>query len=58
MEPFLVPVDETRRLLGGISRTTFYELLKAGYLEPVKIGRRTFIRTDNIRAFLKTRGQA
>jgi hypothetical protein len=41
MEALLVSVTETRRLLGGISRTTFYELIKAGYLKPVKIGRRT-----------------
>jgi predicted DNA-binding transcriptional regulator AlpA len=55
MEALLVSVTETRPLLGGISRTTFYELIKAGYLKPVKIGRRTFLRIDSIRAFLKAR---
>ena len=36
-------VDEFCRRGGGISRTTFYELLKEKRLSTVKIGSRTYI---------------
>ncbi|OBI72716.1 helix-turn-helix domain-containing protein [Mycobacterium asiaticum] len=39
----LVPYDEAMRMLGGIGRTTFYELMATGEIEQVKIGRRGFI---------------
>jgi excisionase family DNA binding protein len=39
--------------LGGISRTTFYALVKEGELSLVKIGRRSFVHAEEIDDFLK-----
>jgi excisionase family DNA binding protein len=49
MEPVCISVGETARAL-GIGRTKVYELINAGQLETVKIGRRTLVRTASIRA--------
>jgi excisionase family DNA binding protein len=40
MEPLLVTVSEGRRLT-GLGNTKFYELIKNGTIETVKVGRRT-----------------
>jgi excisionase family DNA binding protein len=47
-------VPETRQLLGNISHTTFYDLLRDGRLKAVKIGSRTFVSDDALRAFIRT----
>jgi excisionase family DNA binding protein len=49
VEPICASINETARAL-GIGRTKIYELINAGRLETVKIGRRTLVRTDSIRA--------
>ena len=49
MEPIFASINETARAL-GVGRTKIYELINAGRLETVKIGRRTLVRTDSIRA--------
>ena len=49
MEPICASVNDTARVL-GIGRTKVYELINAGRLETVKIGRRTLVRTASIRA--------
>ena len=49
MEPICASINETARAL-GVGRTKIYELINAGRLETVKIGRRTLVRTDSIRA--------
>ena len=46
-------VDETRMELGGICRTTFYKLVEERSLSMVKIGRRTFVATSELDAFVK-----
>ena len=48
----LYPVPETRHRLGGIGHTQFYELVRNGELETVKIGRRTFVASDEIQRFI------
>lgn len=50
----LYSVEEARFLLGGISRATLYELLNAGELETVTIGRRRLIPAAAINAFIAT----
>lgn len=50
----MYPVEETRDKIGGISHTTFYELVKAGRIRTVKLGRRTFVMADEIDRFLAT----
>lgn len=49
----MYPVEETRERLGGISHTTFYELVKGGRINTVKLGRRTFVMADEIERFLE-----
>ena len=47
----LYSIEEARALLGGIARNTIYELMKAGSLPSVVIGRRRFVSADSICAF-------
>ena len=49
----LISVAEARQQLGGISQTTFYALVKEGELSLVKIGRRSFVRTEELDDFLR-----
>jgi excisionase family DNA binding protein len=48
----LTPVKEARQQLGGISRTTFYALVKDGELSLVKIGCRSFVQAEELDDFL------
>jgi len=45
-------VNDARAVLGGIGRTTLYNLIKSGRLPVVRIGRRTFIADDDTRALI------
>ncbi len=45
-------VEDAGRRLGGIGRTTVYELIAAGKLEAVKLGSRTLITAASIEALL------
>jgi len=47
----LLDVPTTERLL-GVSRSSLFELLRAGHLPAVKVGRRTLIRTSDLRRFI------
>ncbi|WP_420142311.1 helix-turn-helix domain-containing protein [Sphingomonas sp.] len=51
MDPVTVTVEGARKAL-GIGNTKIYELIGEGRLRTVKIGRRTLIRTDSIRALV------
>jgi excisionase family DNA binding protein len=42
-QPELYSIQEARKLLGGISRNTIYQLLRSGELASVVIGCRRFI---------------
>ena len=44
----LYSIQESRSLLGGISRNTIYDLLRTGQLASVLIGCRRFISADAI----------
>jgi excisionase family DNA binding protein len=44
----LYSIQESRKLLGGISRNTIYQLLRTGRLASVVIGCRRFISADAI----------
>ena len=48
----LVPIPEVRTRLGGLSRTTVYDLINAGELVKVKIGARGFVTADSITAYV------
>jgi predicted DNA-binding transcriptional regulator AlpA len=51
----LLAIDEARRELGGISRTTFYALANNGHLTTLKIGRRTFVAASELDALIERR---
>lgn len=38
----------------GIARTQLYNLIREGRIDAFKLGRRTLIRTDSVRAFLSS----
>lgn len=48
MEPICVRIA-TAVELTGIGRSTLYELIAAGEIETVKVGRSTFIRYDSLK---------
>ena len=48
VERLLYSIQEARRLLGGISRNTIYQLLRDGQLASVIIGCRRFVSDDAI----------
>jgi hypothetical protein len=48
----LVPIEDAQRELGGIGRTTLYELIEQGHLIRARIGRRAFITGDSIASYI------
>jgi excisionase family DNA binding protein len=48
----LCAIPVTQEVLGGIGRTTVYELMKDGSLESVKIGSRSFITRRSLEAYV------
>lgn len=54
----LTPYTEAMQALGGIGRTTLFELINAGHLDRVKIGRRGFIATASLAAYVESLSEA
>lgn len=48
----LLPYDDARVALGGIGRTTLWELVNRGELVRVNVGRRGFITAKSIAAYV------
>ncbi len=46
----LYPIPEAREKLGGISHSGFYKLVAEGAIRLTKIGRRSFVSDDELRA--------
>ena len=44
----LLTAKQTRRLLGGIAKSTLWRLVRQGELPVVRIGRRTFFRPEDV----------
>ena len=51
MNPITVSVAEACRIV-GIGRTSLYQLLNAGKLEAIKLGRRRLIKVASLEALL------
>lgn len=49
----LMPYDSARSLLGGIGRTTLYQLIEAGEIQRVKIGNRAFITARSLTDYVE-----
>jgi hypothetical protein len=54
----LVPYDEVRTALGGIGRTTLYELFERNQLTQVHIGRRGFVTAESLAAYVDRLNEA
>jgi predicted DNA-binding transcriptional regulator AlpA len=55
----LVSIQEAReKWLGGLGRTTIYELIKRGDLTQVHIGRRGFITAKSLEAYVDRLSEA
>jgi len=50
----LDPIPDAQAYIGGIGRTTLYELAKAGHLKIVKIGARAFVTRESLDAYVQT----
>jgi excisionase family DNA binding protein len=57
-EQLLIPVPATCSKLGGVSRTTVYELVNRGELTKVNIGRRGFITAKSLAAYVDRLSEA
>ena len=51
-------VKEAREHLGGISESTFYELVKGGYLKTFRVGRRRMVLTSELDAYIERQTEA
>jgi hypothetical protein len=49
LEPFAVPLDEARRLLGNKGRNQVFEAIRRGELDAVRDGNKTLITVESIR---------
>ena len=54
----LTPYNEATQALGGIGRTMLFELINDGHLEKVNIGRRGFITSSSINAYVNSLTEA
>ena len=52
-ERLLISIEDGRQKLGGIGRTTVYELIKQGELEHVNIGRRGFLTATSLAQYVE-----
>lgn len=51
-ERLLIPIADTCAQLGGVSRTTVYDLVNRAELVKVNIGRRGFITSESLTAYV------
>lgn len=51
MDPITVTIDGAKKAT-GLGATKLYELIAEGRLKTIKIGRRTLVKTDSIRALV------
>lgn len=54
LPPLAIPVEQAATLL-GCGRTRVFELLRAGSLRRVRIGRKTLVGTESVEALLTPR---
>lgn len=51
MEPLGLSIPDTGKALGGSSRNTIYRLINRGKLKKVKIGARSLVTVESIKAY-------
>jgi Helix-turn-helix domain len=57
-EQLLIPIPGTCSALGGVSRTTVYDLVNQGQLVKVNIGRRGFITAKSLADYVDRLSEA
>ena len=58
MDRLLVPLDEAMHQLGDIGRTKLYELIDDGEIVRVNVGRRSFVLSESIAAYVDRLAEA
>ena len=53
-EPLLYDRQQVQRLLGNISRTKLYQLVKDGQINPLRIGGKVVFTPDEVRRYVAT----
>jgi excisionase family DNA binding protein len=48
----LLTIAEVMAQLGGVSRSHLYVLFESGQLKPIKLGRRTFVASDQLDRYI------
>ena len=56
--PLLHDIITMQKLLGGVSRSTIYELFASGQLKSVKLGNRRLVRHDEALRYVASLGAA
>ena len=54
IEPLAIPINEAARL-GGVGRSTIYNEIANGNLKVRKVGRRTIVAMEDLRAWLASK---
>ena len=57
-QQLLTPIDSARTVLGRVGRTKLYELVNQGQIVKVSIGRRSFITTESLAAYVDRLSEA
>ena len=52
--PLLFSIEDARRELGDIGKTTIFAMISAGQIEAVKVGRRTMVVGESCRAYVES----
>ena len=52
VERLLYPLTEVRKMLGGLSHSGLYNLFASGAIRVTKIGRRSYVTAEEIRAYV------
>jgi hypothetical protein len=54
MNQLLYDLPDSSRVLGGMSRSTLFERIKAGEIKTVKVGKRTYIAHDELQRYVRS----
>jgi hypothetical protein len=58
VEPPVLPIEEGRKFLGGIGRSKFYELSRAGKIEIISVGGRSVAVVDSLKRYIAAEREA
>jgi excisionase family DNA binding protein len=58
LEPLLVTVEETGRLLGGISKPSVYKLIHSEGFPVVRLGKRTLVSVQGLQEWIRYQTEA